>query len=139
MAKATIEGLDKLRKQLLERIPAAAKQAMQESLETSGREMVSTAKALAPVREGELRASITMTTAGEKTPLYSSGGRQAVGDLSVKVTAGDYLVRYAALVEYGTKKMAARPFFWPAYRSIKKRLRSRTSRAINSALKKALR
>lgn len=139
MAKVTVTGFDQLRAQLLSKIPASVKTEVQASLEKSGAEMVAMAKALAPVDEGELRASITMTKAGENTPIYSSGGRRAVGDLAVRVTAGDWYVRYAFLVEHGTLKMAARPFFWPSYRILRSRFRGRNTRALNAAFKKATR
>lgn len=139
MAKVTVTGLDQLRAQLLTKIPQQVKTEVQAAIDKSADEMVSMARALAPTDTGELRASIKATSAGQSTPLYSSGGRQKVGALSARVTAGDYIVRYAALVEFGTEKMAARPFFWPAYRSLRKRFRSRITRAMNKALKKAAR
>jgi HK97 gp10 family phage protein len=79
-------------------------------------------------------------------------------DLSVRVTAGNSGVRYAHLVEFGTEPheirakrakalgkngqfgtkvehpgASAHPFFYPAYRALKKRVKSRISRATNKA------
>lgn len=140
MATVKVEGLDALKRKLAA-MSKEIKAEVQVALEKSGAEMVATAKALAPVDEGELRASITMTTAGGSTPIFGGGGRTKVGDLAVTVTAGDYFVRYAAIVEFGRDSdppMAARPFFWPAYRSLKKRIKSRNSRAVSKAVKKAI-
>ncbi|MBB3410664.1 HK97 gp10 family phage protein [Rhizobium sp. BK316] len=134
MAKVTISGMKELRQQLLKTIPDIVKAEIQSSLEKSGEEMVRTAKALAPVEDGSLRDSISVTTAGN-----SIAGGKEVGELSVRVVAEE---PYAAFVEFGRHEkdgqgaMSARPFFWPAYRSIKKRIQSRTARSINAALKK---
>lgn len=137
MAKVTITGLSELRTKLLRTIPDEAKREIQASLAKSGNEVVALAQALAPVDEGALRASIKMTTAGELTPLYGGGGQQKVGELAVRVTAGNSTVRHAAHVEFGTEKMAARPYFFPAWRTLRRRIRSRTSRAIRQAIQKA--
>ena len=138
MATVKVEGLDALRRKLVA-MSAEVKAEVLASLEKSGNEMAATAKALAPVDSGNLKDSIVVSKAGESTPLYSSGGRQKVGDLQVTVTAGDFFTRYVGHVEYGTDKMAARPFFGPAYRVLKKRTKSRTSRDVNKAIKKAIR
>ena len=123
MAKVTISGQKELREQLLRKIPAAAKAAIQASLEKSAEEMASTARALAPVDDGDLRSSI----------------RTETGDLTVRVRAGGGRAWYAPLVEYGTRRMAARPFWWPAWRMMRRRIRNRIARDLNKALKDALR
>src|SRR5690606_23381957 len=82
-------------------------------------------------------------------------------DMSVVVTAGNGAVRYAHLVEFGTsphkikaKNAAAltlqggavveevghpgaqaRPFFYPAYRTLRKRMKGRVTRAIRKGIK----
>jgi hypothetical protein len=56
-------------------------------------------------------------------------------DLVAAVKAGDAKAFYARWVEFGTQKMQARPFFFPAYRALKKRVKSR----INREMKKAIR
>lgn len=144
MFQVRVTGLEELRRKFARLTPAVEAE-IQASLEKSGEEMVSLARALAPVDDGDLRDSIVMTTPGNLTPIYGGGGQQKVGPLGVRITAGDYLVRYAAIVEFGRKAtataaaMAARPFFWPAYRLLRRRIRSRTARAITSAIKKAAR
>ena len=143
MAKVAFSGLDQLRAQLITKLPAAVKEEVQASLEQSADEMVNMARALAPIDDGDLRDSIKATSAGKLTPLYGGGGQAKVGDLQVRVTAGNYFVRYASIVEFGRKAtakfgaMAARPFFWPSYRSLKKKFKGRTTRALNKALKRA--
>lgn len=137
MAKVSITGLKELRQQLLRKLPDAVKAEVQTALDKSGEEMVQMARALAPVDDGDLRDSIKSTSAGNLTPLYGGGGQTKVDELQVRVTAGSGKVRYSALVEHGTKKMPAQPFFWPSYRSLRKRFRGRITRALNKALKAA--
>ena len=51
------------------------------------------------------------------------------------VTVGDHTVRYGHLVEYGTKKAHARPFFWPAVRLHNKKAKAAIKRAIGKAVR----
>lgn len=119
-------------------LPQNARTAIKAALDASGTELAEAARALAPVRTGKLRDSIVSTSGGSATPSYSQpGGSHVVPDYSVKVTAGNSDVRYAHLVEYGTTDAPAQPFFWPAYRILKKRLRSRVSRAVGKAARDA--
>lgn len=122
MADVKIHGQKELSSQLRNLLPRIAP-AIQASLEKSAAEMADTARALAPVDDGDLRASI----------------RTESGDLTVRVRAGGNRAWYAPLVEYGTKKMAARPFWWPAWRFMRRLIRSRTVRDINKAMKDAVR
>lgn len=120
----------------LEAIPKAAVAAVQPALLKSGQELVARMKQLAPVDTGDLRDSIELTPAGQSTPPYSQpGGSQVVPENAVYVTAGNSDVRYPHLVEYGTTKAPAKPFFWPAYRLSKKRITNRLKRAIRKAVR----
>ena len=107
----------------------------------------------APVRTGRLRRSIVATYAGQSTPPHSQpGGGQVVPPLSVMVTAGNDEVRYAHLVEYGTAPhpnegmfagtehpgAAPHPFFWPPYRALRKRMKSRVTREARKAIRKVV-
>jgi HK97 gp10 family phage protein len=74
---------------------------------------------LVPVRTGHLRDSIVVTPPGETTPAYATGGSTTVPENKVAISAGNTAVRYAHLVEFGTEKAHAQPFFWPAYRLFK--------------------
>jgi HK97 gp10 family phage protein len=136
-------AIDRLSKRLAA-IPKAVRDAVQPALQTSGQELVDEMQHLAPVSKdgahgnppGAMRDSIVMTPGGQTTPPYSEpGGSQVVPDNAVAITAGNTHVRYAHLVEYGTTKMAAEPYFWPAYRLLKKRITSRTKRAIGKAVR----
>lgn len=127
--------LDRLLKRL-DAIPQAVKDAIKPALIKSGDELVDRMKALAPVDTGALRNSITATPPGGRTPAYSQpGGSRVVLENQVIVTAGNEDVRYPHLQEYGTSEAPAHPFFWPAYRLTKPRIKRRIARAINAAIK----
>jgi HK97 gp10 family phage protein len=122
----------------LKAIPQSVKAAVQPALHKSGQELVTTMRALAETSRdtGALIDSITMTPAGQTTPPYSQpGGSHVVPENAVAVTAGNDDVRYPHLVEYGTAHAPAQPFFWPAYRLLKKRLANRIKRAVGKAVR----
>jgi HK97 gp10 family phage protein len=56
-------------------------------------------------------------------------------DLRVTVYAGNERAFYARWVEFGTVKMVGRPFFFPAYRAVRRRVRGRLTRATRKAAK----
>jgi HK97 gp10 family phage protein len=119
-------------------IPKAVRAAVQPDLHKSGAELAGLMKQLAETSRdsGDLIDSIEVTTGGNSTPPYSQpGGSMVVPENAVAVTVGNSKVRYPHLVEYGTTKMAAEPFFWPAYRLLKKRLSNRIKRGIRKAVK----
>lgn len=127
--------LERLRRRL-EAIPTGIKEAVQPALLRSGEELSARMKQLAPVDEGDLRDSIAVTPAGQRTPSYSQpGGSMTVPENAVAVTVGNEDVRYAHLQEYGTVNNPAQPFFWPSYRLLKKRMGNRIKRAISKAVR----
>jgi HK97 gp10 family phage protein len=157
------DQLKRLQKRL-DAIPKEVIKAVQPALEKSGQELVATMKQLAEQsrESGELIESITYTTAGRTTPPYSQpGGEQVVPPNSVIVTAGNADVRYAHLVEFGTAPhnvakgggtvagkvraafgggtqhpgAPAKPFFWPSYRLLRRRMSNRIKRSISKAVR----
>lgn len=130
-------SLESLKKRL-EAIPKNVREAVKPALQKSGEELAGAMKTLAePSRDtGKLIDSIQMTIGGQFTPAYSQpGGSTLVPENAVAITVGDEQVRYAHLVEYGTAKAHAQPYFWPAYRLYKARIKRRITTAINKAVK----
>lgn len=120
----------------LEAIPERVRESVAPALEKSGNELAGTMKRLAPEETGALERSITVTPGGQATPPYSQpGGSQMVPVGAVAITAGNEQVRYAHLQEYGTTDAPAQPFFWPAYRLLRKRMLNRTKRALRKAVR----
>lgn len=130
-------GLSRIQ-QRMAMIPLRVREAVQPALKRSGDEMAAVMKLYASSSKdsGALIDSIEVTEAGQSTPPYSQpGGSTVVPENSVAVTAGNADVRYPHLVEYGTAKAPAQPFFWPAVRTVGKRERNRIKRAIAKAVR----
>jgi HK97 gp10 family phage protein len=99
-------------------------------------EVAGVIRTLAPEDEGALVASVAVTGPGQATPPYSQpGGSMTVPANAAAVTVGGPDVRYPHLVEFGTTKAAAQPFFWPGYRLAKKRAADKIKAAMRRAIK----
>lgn len=152
MITAKVRNKDKLFSKLKQLAPETAKAIGQEAIK-AGSDMVSIARSYVPVDKGDLRDSIVMTPGGQQTPAYSQpGGAQVVPEHAALVTAGNSKARYPHLVEYGARAHTAggvfegaahpgapaQPFFWPAFRLLRKGFRPRMTRAMNKGIKQAL-
>lgn len=141
-----MQGLDRLRWKLTRKIPRAVEQAAVQTMEAGATEIVRLMKSLAPVDEGELRDSIGWTwgaaPAGAMVLARSkvAGGK---GRKQITIYAGNARTmvgsrnqfQLARLQEFGTQAMAANPFFFPAYRALRKRVRGRVTRGIRKAIR----
>lgn len=122
-----VQGLDALNKKLAA-MPAAAKTEIRAALDEGADRMVTLARGLASVDSGDLRNSI------RKEP-----GRH---ELAVDVVAGGPLTTRAVRhglepdYDYAAKIEHESPFFYPAYRALKKSIRARLSRAYRNAAKR---
>lgn len=122
----------------MKRVQMAPREAMKPVLVKQAGRFADTAKHLAETSRdtGALINSITVTPPGHVTPPYSQpGGSHVAGEFEAVVTAGNSDVRYPHLVEYGTSKTNAQPFWWPALRLTRKTIQN----AINRAGRKAIR
>jgi HK97 gp10 family phage protein len=128
-------GIGRLKARLAA-IPDAVKAATQPALRKQAEAMADSMRALVPVDSGDLRDSITVTPGGHSTPAYSQpGGSMVVPENVVAVTVGNSGVRYGHLVEYGTAKANASPFFWPTVRLHNKRATAAIKRAISKSVR----
>jgi HK97 gp10 family phage protein len=126
-----VQGLDKVRRRLVDIIPAKVRAEMERAMLESAELIVAGAKLRVPVDEGDVRDSIRHHGVKE--------GRR--GGLYVAITAGDKSTendgyQVARLLEFGTMKMAAQPFLLPAYRANRRRARARMRRAARDAIMK---
>lgn len=130
----------------LKAIPDVARKDIRKALDRSAQEIENAVRSFAPVMSGDLKRSVGYTF-GKFTPENSNVrgvGVSAKGgiddpDLTVSVHAGDAKAYYAAMVEFGTKKMDPQPYFLPAYRLNKKRAIRRINRAVRESAKKVAR
>lgn len=117
-------------------IPAEVKAAVRPALLQSAQDIAATVRSLAPEDTGALKDSVEVTPPGGTTPAYSQpGGSTTLSENAAAVTVGNHAVRYAHLVEYGTKAAPAQPFFWPAVRLHQKKVAARIKRAVGKAVR----
>jgi len=145
----TILGLAKLNRKL-KQLPAAAEKRIKEAMGQGADEIVALMKSLVAVDSGDLRDSIGWTWGD--APKYSqkiATVKSADGKLVITIYAGNSKVRYAHLVEFATKAhenagqfpgtqhpgTKAQPFFFVSYRALRRRTKSRITRAINKSAK----
>jgi len=122
----------------MNRAKQSARKAVMPELEQAGRDLAVTMRVLAPRDTGALEDSIEVTYPGQSTPAYSQpGGSRTAKESEVLITAGNDGVRYPHLVEYGTADTDAQPFFWPAWRLSRKKIRDRIGRRFRKAIKDA--
>ena len=123
-------------------VPEAARAAVGPALLRQADAIADMMRQLAPddpaTSAPDLKSSIQVTGPGLSTPPYSQpGGAAVVPENAAAITAGNSEVRYPHLQEYGTTFHPAQPFFWPAYRLLKKRAAGAIKRAIAKAVRDA--
>lgn len=137
------KGVKELEKKLMampKRVEIAARKAMEKGAD----ELVAMMKRLVPVDQGDLRDSIGWTwgEAPKGSVVLAESEPDARG-LKITVYATDYKARW---IEFGTadrnasgtgkpNKFVAQPFFFPSYRSLRKRIQSRIKREVNKAIR----
>ena len=121
----TWKGRDKALARM-RRLPIEVKSELRRAMETNRTELEDGVKYAAPEDDGDLRESI-------KSRDTSNDYR-----ISASVTAGDEKAFYARMVEFGTPRQSAQPFFYPIIRAKKKRFKARLARAARKGIKKAL-
>lgn len=116
-------------------LPVLVREELGRGAVEAAEEVAETIRQLAPVDEGDLRASVVVTGPGQSTPAHSyPGGSLLVPDNGAAVTAGNSDVRYPHLVEFGTVDTPAQPFFGPGYRLSK----TAAAKKIKAAIKRAV-
>lgn len=146
-------GRAKLRRRLM-RLPEEVKAQLKRDFAQGADDIVDMMKTYAPVDDGELRDSIHWRWAGDKQVAYSQGDTSGaapgeLGDMSIRIAAGNTKVRYAHLVEFGAAPHVAggmfkgaqhpgrqaQPFFFPSYRAQRKRVVKNFRSGIRKAMK----
>jgi len=138
-----IQGLDKLKRKF-SALPEAMQAEIRKAQEAGAEDMAGMARRLVPHDSGALEASIGWTYGDPPTGSIGGGGgskappSQATGTGTdrISVYAGDAKAYYARWVEFGTVARPATPFFFPAYRALKKKNKSRNTRAMSKVAKR---
>jgi HK97 gp10 family phage protein len=137
----------------LKAMPQVAKEEIRKAIAASADEIVDLQRRLVPKVSHDLEESIIWRWGDEKRAAYSQdmGSVRGNHELSARISAGNSAVRYAHLVEFGAAPHTAggkfegahhpgapsQPFFYPGFRTGKKRAKARIARAIKAAVKKA--
>lgn len=114
-------------------LPGKVRKETSRAIEQNADEWVRTSRSMAPVdpKDGiHLRPSIVHQDTETGGQIVRAGGEK-----TRKPAKGGGTYDYAIAQEFGTQDMQANPFFWPAYRLLKKKFGSRRSRAMNKAIK----
>ena len=155
-----VDGVVQFRRFMYQTVPNTVRKAAREALEQGAQELVELIRALAPVDDGFLLASIGWTWGDPPKGAIALDEVSSAEDPSMRIVvyAGSELAFYARWVEFGTQPhalsrnasvergkrqdqggwhpgAAAHPFFWPAYRTLRRRIKSRITRKINQAIR----
>lgn len=143
MANATVQGVDRLKAKLAA-IPETVRDAMSDAMAGGAADLVAMQKRLAPKDEGELASSIRWDwsdgTAGEGLKEGRGAQITAKGEmnLAIDVTTGTgmKIPMNAIWQEFGTvQHPGGQPYFFPAYRALKKKIAARVASASRRAIK----
>jgi HK97 gp10 family phage protein len=144
-----IIGLQKLQKKL-DALPVRVKARIREAMEEGANEIVTMAKSLVPADSGTLRDSIGWTWGRAPKGAMTIGKVESTGgDLTITIYAGNSEAFYARWVEFGTAAhtaggkfagaaipaVPASPFFYVSFRALRRRVKSRVTRATTKAAK----
>lgn len=139
-----VQGLKSLERKLTRTIPVKVREATRKAMEQGADEIVVAMKRYVPVDTGRLRDSIGWTWGDAPDGSVIIGTSAAIGQGErITIFAG---VRsnnnydegfYVRFVEFGTRNMHAQPFFFPAWRLKKKRVKGRITRAMKKAIREA--
>ncbi|MBD9372111.1 HK97 gp10 family phage protein [Rhizobium sp. ARZ01] len=131
-----VQGLARLNKKLTVTLPKRVEAATRKAMETGAKELVEMMKRLVPVDQGDLRASIGWSWGAppKGSAIIASSPYDSRG-MRIVIYAGNKEAYYARWQEFGTVNMAANPFFFPSWRSLRKRIKSRITREMKKAVK----
>lgn len=137
-----VEGLDRLKRKLTVSIPGHVRERTRKAMEQGADEIVAMAKNLVPVDTGALRDSIGWTWGDAPEGAMVLASSRRVGGERITIFAGarnkslgDRDAFYARWVEFGTQKAYPRPFFFPSYRTLKRRVKGRITREMRKAIR----
>lgn len=142
-----VEGVAQLTRKLTKQVPARVQAAARVAMEQGAEEVVAMMRRLVPVDQGELRDSIGWTwgSAPAGAMILGKVGARDYKTMRITIYAGNDRTivtnergaefQNARLQEFGTQAMPAHPYFFVAWRTLKKRVRSRVFGNIRAAIK----
>lgn len=135
---AKVEGLERLKRRL-EALPKAAKTEVRAVLEKTADEHVALAKRIAPKGDKHALEQSIHKRAGrhDLSVETAAGGKATTKPTTPKAAREKSEYDYALAQEFGTQDMPANPFFFSSWRTMRKKVRGRATRAMRKAVKKA--
>jgi HK97 gp10 family phage protein len=141
-----VDGVKELTRNLTVTIPKHVMDANRAAMEQGATETVGMMKRLVPVETGELRDSIGWTWGKAPAGSLTIGtvGSTNYATMRITIYAGNEKTRVgqrnqfqlARIIEFGTQIMPAQPYFFPSWRTMRKRVQSRIKRATKQAIRK---
>lgn len=141
-----VEGIDRLKRKLTKTIPQAVFDVTIKAMEQGASDVVAMMRRLAPKDSGALAQSINWTWGDAPKGAMVLGKSSPTRDgLVITIYAGDQTTmvgereqfQLARLQEFGTQHMQAHPYFFPSWRTLRKRVRSRVTRQMRKAVRDA--
>lgn len=133
---ARVTGVPSLNRKLKQLREVTATQ-MEPAMGQAAQVIVSEQKRLVPVKTGALRNSIGWRFGDPPADAKLGGGPRSRNSTRVSIYAGDFTAWYARIIEFGTVKARAQPFFYPGYRATRKRAKAIITKAVKAAVIKA--
>ena len=136
--RTRVERLDRLRRKL-DAMPPAIARAISTAIETNATEMAAESRRMAS--GFRMTGSLERSISWQWTPVSNQseetrGSVKGAVKLSADVFAGSRSEGFhAPFLEFGTVNAAPQPFFFPVFRMLRRRMKSRISRAQNKAMK----
>lgn len=139
-----VEGLERLKRKLTKTIPQKVLDMTIKAMEESASEVVGMMRRLAPKDTGGLAKSINWTWGDAPKGAMVLGKSSPTRDgLVITIYAGDATTmvgereqfQLARLQEFGTQHMKATPYFFPSWRTLRKRAKSRVTRQMRKAIR----
>jgi len=121
-------------------LPELARGDVTQAMRVGADEIRALQKRLVPKDQHELEKSLTWGFGDAPTgggQLSSGSGRAKSGNVKVSIWGGGPQAFYIRFVEFGTPLISAQPFFFPAWRALRRRFRSRVTRAASKAIKRS--
>lgn len=129
-----VQGVAALQRRLEKLVPEAIENRIKQAMGQAAEQVCDDMRRLVPVVSGDLKRSIGWTFGDAPKGTVALASTQSRG-LKVTIYAGGGEAFYARWIEFGRKSAPAHPFFYPAYRANKRRIKSQITRALNKALK----
>lgn len=127
MANKSVERFRRLTQELKKEVHDAAV----DELNNQANQLAGLIESVAPKFEGKLAHSVRVIPGKRDTQVRVVAG----GKLTVRPSISSKPFDYARADEFGTLKMAARPFFFPTYRLRKKKIIALMKRRITKSIK----